>query len=88
MKFKMKKDVKGAVNRFTDSEGIVHYPGDIVDLPISYKGSPWLETLEPEPKVKVPAAKIEKVEETVSSEPPEIPLSSTQQKRRKTIPKS
>ncbi len=70
MKFKMRKG-KGAVNRFTDETGIVHYPGDIVDLPISYKGQTWLEPLEAEAKVTVPAAKVEKIKPETSN----IPLS-------------
>ncbi len=78
MKFKMKKG-KGSVNRFTDSNGIVHYPGDIVDLPASYKGSAWLEASEAEKPVKVPAAKVEKIEST-PVEAPEIPFSQTKRR--------
>ncbi len=70
MKFKMRKG-KGAVNRFTDENGVVHYPGDIVDLPISYKGQTWLEPIDAEVKVIVPAAKVEKIKPETSN----IPLS-------------
>ncbi len=68
MKFKMRKG-KGAVNRFTDENGVVHYPGDIVDLPISYKGLTWLEPLEVEVKVNVPAAKVERIKPETSNVP-------------------
>jgi hypothetical protein len=47
------------VHGFTDTEGVTHLPGDIVDLPASYKGETWLESLEPEPKIMVPPAKVE-----------------------------
>jgi len=54
----MKKG-KGSVNRFTDAEGVKHYPGDIVDLPVSYSGLAWLEPLEKPKKAVAPVAKSE-----------------------------
>jgi len=38
---------------------VKHYPGDIVDLPISYLGLAWLEPLEKPGKADVPPAKVE-----------------------------
>ena len=35
---------------FTDAQVVEHYPGDIVDLPESYKGENWLEPV----KIEVP----------------------------------
>jgi hypothetical protein len=57
----MKFKILPKVNRFTDSEGIRHKPGDIVDLPVSYLGVNWLEPLEKPNKVEVPPAKVEPV---------------------------
>lgn len=55
MKFKILSKVSG----FTDSEGVQHSPGDVVELPESYKGETWLNPVEPELKVDVPPAKTE-----------------------------
>ena len=52
---------KGSVNRFGGPDGKYYHPGDVVDLPVSYKGAKWLECLETEKPVKAPAAKIKKV---------------------------
>jgi hypothetical protein len=78
LKFKLKKG-KGGVNRFTDDKGIKHYPGDVVDLPASYKGKPWLEPLKEEPKPVATPSKVEAAPETE----PEVPLES-QKKSKKT----
>jgi hypothetical protein len=58
LKFRLKKG-KGAVSGFTDAQGIIHLPGDIVDLPETYKGEAWLEPIEKEPKPVLPPAKVE-----------------------------
>jgi hypothetical protein len=58
LKFRLKKG-KGAVQSLTDEAGVTHLPGDIVELPAKYEGENWLERIEPEPKVKVPLAKVE-----------------------------
>ncbi len=71
MKFRLTKG-KGSVNRFTDENGVQQFPGDVVDLPVSYKGSAWLEPLEAEMKVKAPAAKLENAK---AGSPAEVPLS-------------
>ncbi len=42
-----------------DSNGVSHKPGEIVDLPESYKGETWLQPIKEEPK---PVAKPSKVE--------------------------
>ena len=65
MRFRLKKG-KGSVSGFTDSEGVTHLPGDVVELPDSSKGEVWLEPVEVEPKVKAPAAKLDKVEASES----------------------
>jgi hypothetical protein len=44
MKFMLRKG-KGSVSGFTDAEGVTHVPGDVVDLPASYKGQKWLEVV-------------------------------------------
>ena len=62
MKFRLRKG-KGSVSGFVDALGVTHVPGDIVDLPMSYKGQKWLEVVggkvaaamvPVEPKVEVP----------------------------------
>jgi len=57
LKFKLKKG-KGAVNRFTDAAGVLHLPGDVVDLPASYKGVAWLVPVEAEKKAKALPSKV------------------------------
>jgi hypothetical protein len=44
MKFMLRKG-KGSVSGFVDAEGVTHVPGDVVDLPASYKGQKWLEVV-------------------------------------------
>ena len=60
LKFRLKKG-KGSVNRFRGPDGNYYRPGEVVDLPVSYKGAKWLECLEKEKPVKAPSAKVEKV---------------------------
>ena len=69
MKFRLRKG-KGSVSGFVDAEGVTHVPGDIVDLPMSYKGQKWLEVVggkvavpmvPVEPKVEVPTENVELV---------------------------
>ena len=55
LKFKLTKG-KGSVNRFVDTNNIVYHPGDIVDLPQSFKGEKWLEPVNktiPKPMVPI-----------------------------------
>ena len=44
LKFKLTKG-KGSVNRFVDANNKIYHPGDIVDLPQTFKGEKWLEPL-------------------------------------------
>ena len=69
MKFRLRKG-KGSVSGFTDALGVTHVPGDIVDIPMSYKGQKWLEVVGGKvaaamvpvaPKVEVPAENVELV---------------------------
>ena len=41
------------VSGFTDAAGVQHLPGEIVELPESYKGETWLKPVELDSKVKV-----------------------------------
>ena len=55
LKFKLTKG-KGSVNRFVDAQDNVHKPGDVIDLPQSFKGEKWLEPVNktvPKPMVPV-----------------------------------
>ena len=69
MKFRLRKG-NGSVSGFTDAEGVTHVPGDVVDLPASYKGQKWLEVVDRkvaapmvpvEAKVEVPTENVELV---------------------------
>ena len=69
MKFRLRKG-KGSVSGFVDAEGVTHVPGDIVDLPASYKGQKWLEVVDRKvaapmvpvaPKVEVPEEQVDQV---------------------------
>ena len=57
MKFRLRKG-RGSVSEFRDAQGNRFKPGDIVDLPQSYKAEKWLEVIKPakipEPMVEVP----------------------------------
>jgi hypothetical protein len=68
LKFRLKKG-KGAVSGFTDSAGIPHLPGDIVDLPASYKGEKWLEQIKEEEKPVAAPSRIEPAAEASVAEP-------------------
>ena len=69
MKFRLRKG-KGSVSGFTDAEGVTPVPGDMVDLPASYKGQKWLEVVDRKvaapmvavaPKVRVPVEQVDQV---------------------------
>ena len=69
MKFMLRKG-KGSVSGFVDAEGVTHVPGDVVDLPASYKGQKWLEVVDRKvaapmvpvaPKVEVPDEQVDQV---------------------------
>jgi hypothetical protein len=61
LKFRLQKG-KGSVSEFVDAKGNRFKPGDIVDLPPSYRGEKWLEVIKPakipEPMVEVSAAEL------------------------------
>ena len=45
---------KGSVSEFVDATGNRFKPGDIVELPESYKGEKWLEAVKlPKPDIKL-----------------------------------
>jgi hypothetical protein len=54
-KFKILPKVSG----FTDAAGVQHLPGEIVDLPESYRGETWLRIVEEPKKNSTPSAEIE-----------------------------
>ena len=58
-KFRLKRG-KGSVHSFS-IDGVKYFPGDVVDLPPTYRGEAWLELLEPEKKVAAVPGRIEPV---------------------------
>jgi hypothetical protein len=68
LKFKLKSG-RGAVSGFTDSLGVTHVPGDIVDLPACFDGEAWLERAEPAPKMAAVPGRFEPVESAESAVP-------------------
>ena len=42
----MLKTGVGSVATFTSSDGKIHVPGDVVDLPATYKGEAWLSPVD------------------------------------------
>jgi hypothetical protein len=79
MKFKLRKG-RGSVSGFTDAQGVTHLPGDVVELPVTYKGEKWLEPVKEEPK---PVAPPSKVEPAPVSEPDAVPLPGKKEKKAK-----
>ena len=78
MKFKILPKVKS----FSDAHGHEYYPGDVVDLPISYLGENWLEPID-KIDVKKPEYKTEPVAEKETVVPFETPK--TQKKVKKKL---
>jgi hypothetical protein len=68
------------VSGFTDAAGVQHLPGDIVDLPKSYKGETWLKIVEETEKAPTPSAKTE--EAGKPKKPAEIQLEPKKPKRK------
>jgi hypothetical protein len=64
MKFRILPKVKS----FSDANGNTYYPGDNVDLPVSYLGETWLEPVD-KVDVKKPESKTESVAEKEVSIP-------------------
>jgi hypothetical protein len=83
MQFKLKKG-KGSVNRFVAANGATYKPGDIVNLPPSFRGEKWLEVVNKKianPMVPVsPKVEEPKQETTVSDA---VPLSEKIEKKSK-----
>ncbi len=81
-KFKILPKVDG----FTDSNGIHHNPGEVVDLPESYKGETWLEPIKAEPKPVAKPSKVESVPEAQTPTPvePSVSVPLQEKKSRKT----
>jgi hypothetical protein len=65
MLFKLRTG-KGSVSGFRDAAGVVHVPGDVVELPASYLGEKWLEPVEKAKKVVAAPSKVESVPEKVA----------------------
>lgn len=65
---------------FTDAAGVTHLPGDVVDLPASYKGEKWLEPVEKEPEPVAAPSKVEAAPEIKPEVPLEIPKKSRKTK--------
>jgi hypothetical protein len=61
LKFKLKKG-KGSVSRFTAADGSIFKPGDVVELPGSYRGERWLQVVEPLKKPAKPMRKVKKAD--------------------------
>jgi len=67
MKFRILPKTKS----FSDAHGNTYYPGDVVDLPVSYLGETWLEPVDkvdvkkPESKTEPVVEKVDKVEKEV-----------------------
>jgi hypothetical protein len=85
LKFRLKKG-RGSVSEFTDALGVMHVPGEIVDLPVGYDGEAWLERVDPEYVVAAVPGKIEPIETIEPVE--EIPLQAAPQKRARPRKKS
>ena len=83
MKFRLRKG-KGSVSGFTDAAGVTHVPGDIVDLPMSYKGQKWLEVVEK--KVAAPMVPVELKVEVPAENVDLVPLVEKQKAKQKTKP--
>jgi len=78
MKFKILPKTKS----FSDAHGNTYYPGDVVDLPVSYLGETWLEPVD-KVDVKKPESKTEPIAEKEAVVPLEIPK--TQKKVKKKL---
>jgi hypothetical protein len=73
LKFRLKKG-RGSVSEFMDAEGVVHVPGEVVDLPAGYDGEAWLERVDPEVVVAAVPGKFEPIEPIEPIEAPEEPV--------------
>jgi hypothetical protein len=67
------------VSGFTDAEGVTHVPGDVVDLPASYKGQKWLEVVDR--KVAAPMVPVAPEVEVSEEQVDQVPLLENPQKK-------
>lgn len=77
---KTKFKILPKVNGFTDAAGVQHLPGEIVELPESYRGETWLKIVEESKKDSTPSAEIEEAERP--EKPAEIRLELKKTKRK------
>jgi hypothetical protein len=70
------------VSGFTDATGVQHLPGDIVDLPESYRGETWLKIVEEPKKNPTPFAEVEEVERPGKPADVRLELKRTKRKTR------
>ena len=77
MQFKLKKG-KGSVNRFVAADGTTYKPGDIVNLPPSFRGERWLEVVN-----KIVAKPMVPVKKTELAKPNMVPLPKKAEKNSK-----
>ena len=80
MKFRLRKG-KGSVSGFVDALGVTHVPGDIVDLPMNYKGQKWLEVVGG--KVAVPMVPVAPNVEVPVEDVNLVPLAEKQKAKQK-----
>jgi hypothetical protein len=87
MLFKLRTG-KGSVSSFMGPDGVRHFPGDVVELPTSYKTEKWLEPAEKkEAKPVAAASKVEPAEPKADipekvADPAAVPLESHKKKRK------
>ena len=77
-KFKILPKVSG----FTDAAGVQHLPGEIVDLPESYRGENWLRIVEEPKRDPTPFAEIEEAERPEKPAAMRLELKKTKRKTR------
>lgn len=80
----MKFKILQKVTAFTDSNGVVHLPGEIVDLSESYRGETWLEEVIEIKKEEIKVANTDAVKEVVDKEEKAPAKVETKEKETKT----
>jgi hypothetical protein len=78
-RYRVKFRILPKVHGFTDTKGVTHLPGEIIDLPATYEGESWLERVDKPAKVEVSPAKVEPIVEVKS----EVPLEQPKKSRKK-----
>ena len=77
----MKFKILPKIHDFSDAQGHTYYPGDIVDLPVSYLGETWLEPVD-KIDIKTPEVKTESVAEKEAVVPFETPKTKKKVKKK------